>query len=300
MGFFPIEINRITKVFAGFRALDSLSFRLEQGETLALLGPNGAGKSTMIKLILGLQKIDSGEIKIFGDSPGSNAARATIGVTPQDLDFPQTLKTEEILSLVSSAFAKKGSPDFIERFELQKILSRKACDLSGGQKRRLGLACALISEPKILILDEPTTGLDSESRQWLWKIIREVNASGTSVLLTSHYMDEVEALAHRILLIENGRESFTGTVNEIKSRYDVQRVSFVCDVEMSALKADHQQLIQTLAKGSLEQKALNWQFWTQNSDQAIKDLCAHQFPFRLLSVQAISLDEALMKVRDLK
>ncbi|MDP3980577.1 MAG: ABC transporter ATP-binding protein [Chlamydiota bacterium] len=208
-----ISIQNLTKYYGSFLALDGLHLEIQEGEFFAFLGPNGAGKTTTINCLTGLSNFQSGSVSIFGNDVKNDyrQARRMIGLSPQEFNFDPFLSVEEILRFQGGYFgltgkeAKKRTHALLKSFEL---LEKKKLDhkkLSGGMKRRLTLARAMVHEPRILILDEPTSGLDLESRYELWEFLRAQNRNGTTIFLTTHYIEEAEKLCNRVGIIHQGK-----------------------------------------------------------------------------------------------
>jgi ABC-2 type transport system ATP-binding protein len=218
----------VRKSYGAVTALDGVDLDVRPGELLALLGPNGAGKSTAVGLMLGLAEPDAGEVQLFGQSPHSLDARRRVGVMLQSAGMPETLKIRELLAqtrayyphpLDAGACAKTAGID--------DLLGRRYGKLSEGQKRRVQFALAIAGRPRLLFLDEPTVGLDMESRQGLWSTVRALVADGCSVLLTTHYLEEAEALADRVAVLARGRIVAEGSVRQIRARVAQRRIRCV-------------------------------------------------------------------------
>ena len=219
------SLRGVSKRFRSTEALRDVDFELRAGEVVALLGPNGAGKTTAISALLGLRRPDSGVARLFGLDPRLAAARCRIGVTPQDLGFPSTLTVAEIVDFVRAHFDDpEQTDDVIRRFGLEDVRDRQAGGLSGGQRRRLAVALAFAPNPDVVFLDEPTTGLDVASRLSVWETIRAFGRRGGTVLLTTHNLDEAEALAHRVIVMSEGRVIADASLEEIKSHVGLRRV----------------------------------------------------------------------------
>jgi ABC-2 type transport system ATP-binding protein len=212
------QLVGVVKRYGAKTALDGVRLAIERGKVTALLGPNGAGKSTAISLLLGLVTADSGRVELFGRAPQELAARRRIGVMLQTAALPETLRVGELVELTSSYYARpRGLGEVARMVGIQNLVRRPYGTLSGGQQRRVQFALAVCGNPELLFLDEPTTGLDIEAREALWNVVRALVAEGSAVLLTTHYLEEAEALAHRVAVLMNGRIVTEGTVDEIRA-----------------------------------------------------------------------------------
>ena len=225
-----IVIDHLTKQYKDVTAVADLSLSIKQGELFSLLGVNGAGKTTTIKMLSCLTQPTGGDAFLHGHSVGKEAAqvKALIGVSPQETAVAPNLTVKENLALMCGVhgFSKQKSAEKVaeltEQFELQAILNKKAGKLSGGWQRRLSIAMALISEPRILFLDEPTLGLDVLARSELWDVIRALKGQIT-MILTTHYMEEAEALSDRIGIMRDGRLLALGTAEELKAQAGTEK-----------------------------------------------------------------------------
>jgi ABC-2 type transport system ATP-binding protein len=221
-----VEARGLTKLFGTNRAVDDIDLTVMEGEIFGVLGPNGAGKTTMLNMLATLLPIDSGEARIFGYDVRSrgHAVRQLIGVTGQFASVDENLTARENLWLfgrlqgLSSKRAHSIGDDLLAQFDLTEAARRPISQFSGGMRRRLDLAASLITRPALLFLDEPTTGLDPRNRNQMWDTIRNLVAEGSTIMLTTQYLDEADALAGRIAVIDHGRKVAEGTPSQLKTQ----------------------------------------------------------------------------------
>jgi ABC-2 type transport system ATP-binding protein len=223
-----LNVEKLKKTYStGVLALDGISLEVEAGRFFGLLGPNGAGKTTLINSIVSLARPDSGSVEVFGRDAYREfkEARRMIGVSPQEINLDKYLTVEETMLFHAGYYgvpkdkAKERTEELLERFALTDKRKQRVNTLSGGMKRRVLFARALMHDPKVLFLDEPTAGVDVELRYKLWGYIRELNRGGLTILLTTHYLEEAEALCEEIALINGGRIVAQGTIEELKWTY---------------------------------------------------------------------------------
>jgi len=211
------EFTSVRKNYGMVEALQGLDLRIRRGQLLALLGANGAGKTTAVRLLLGLAKPTSGAVRVFGGDPREASTRTRLGAVLQSARVPETLRVREHIHLFSSYYPEPlPMAEVIEAAGLQGLERRKFGELSGGQQKRVLFALGICGNPDLLVLDEPTVGLDVEARRALWKQIRAFVTRGKAVLLTTHYLAEAEALADRAVVIHRGNVVAEGTPKEIK------------------------------------------------------------------------------------
>ena len=259
---------------------------MELGEAVAFLGPNGAGKSTTINLLLGLLRPSSGRVALFGRSPWQPAARRLIGTTPQETDFPPNLKVTELLGLVAAHFPAPVEIEILLRdFGLEALAGRQAAKLSGGERRRLALAMAFAGNPRAVFLDEPTTGLDVEARHAFWHAVGRYHRDGGAVFLTTHYLEEAEALAERVVLIDRGRIVQQGAVAEIKARVAVKRLRFRADA------------VPDLPGFAEARRRDGWVVVdSPDTDALVRGLISATVDFHDLEIEPVSLEEAVVGI----
>jgi ABC-2 type transport system ATP-binding protein len=203
-----IEVNELTKSYGKQKVVDAISFEVVKGEIFGILGPNGAGKTTTLEMIETMRPIDSGTAFLNGIDVAKehNKIKSIIGVQPQTAAFEEKMKLTELLSFFASTYGRKvDALEILGEVQLKEKASEYPENLSGGQRQRFSIATALVNEPKVLFLDEPTTGLDPQSRRNLWDLIKDIRRKGVTVILTTHYMDEAEMLCDRVAIMDNGK-----------------------------------------------------------------------------------------------
>ena len=206
-----VSLVDVIKYFGSLKALDGVSLEIEQGEFFGLLGPNGAGKTTLISCLAGLARADSGKLSVLGHDVSTDyrEARRRLGVVPQELVFDPFFNVRETLQIQSGYFGIRKNDDWIDEILANLDLTSKANvnmrRLSGGMKRRVLVAQALVHKPPVIVLDEPTAGVDVELRQGLWQFVRRLNGEGHTIILTTHYLEEAESLCGRIALMKQGK-----------------------------------------------------------------------------------------------
>jgi ABC-2 type transport system ATP-binding protein len=214
----PIEVFSLKKYYGNIKAVDGITFSVNQGEIFGLLGPNGAGKTTAIEIMEGLRKGDEGDVKVLGFDPWKDGQKLhkKIGVIPQEFTFFEKTTPREAIIYYADLFGVKPNLDQI----LKEVLLEDSAkvlfeNLSGGQKQKTGLALALVNSPELLFLDEPTTGLDPNARRAIWDVIRGLKAKGKTIILTTHYLDEAQQLSDRVAIMNHGQIVAMGTADEI-------------------------------------------------------------------------------------
>ena len=228
----------VEKRYGRIQALRGLDLEVRRGELVALLGPNGAGKSTAIALWLGLIQPDAGAVRLLGGSPLDVRSRRGIGVMMQDAALIPELRVREHIEVTSSYYPDPlAVKDTLRLCRIEALANRPYAKLSGGQKRQVQFALAVCGRPQLLFLDEPTVGLDVEARETLWNTLRELVAQGSSIVLTTHYLEEAQSLADRVAVLSNGRLIATGTVDEIRSVVSRKHIRCTTQVDPGAIRA---------------------------------------------------------------
>jgi ABC-2 type transport system ATP-binding protein len=214
-----IEVRNLSKKFGDFTAVDNISFSIPSGTCFGLLGPNGAGKTTTIEMIEGIKKLSSGDILYWGKYR-TDSFKAEVGIQFQSTALMDYLTTREVLELFAKFYGNPVSTAELTKLcQLDEFLDTFATKLSGGQRQRLLLALALINDPKLLFLDEPTTGLDPQSRRNFWELIKKIKAQGKTILLTTHYMDEAEQLCDQLIIIDRGKIIAEGSPQQLLNKH---------------------------------------------------------------------------------
>ena len=284
------ELSGVTKRFGKTVALDGLDLQVRGGELFAVLGPNGAGKTTAISLMLGLQQPDAGSVSLFGQSPQLVQTRRQVGVMMQEVFLAPELRVREQIDLVASYYPDPLSPDVVmEMTHTTPLAKRPYGKLSGGQKRQAQFAMAICGRPKLLFLDEPTVGLDVQAREMMWVTLCRLVKQGASIVLTTHYLEEAEALADRVAVLSKGRVIASGTVNEMRAL--VVRKRILCSTSLSA------ELIQSwpgVESVSHDQQRLH--ITASDSEDIVRRLLAADPHVRELEVRRAGLAEAFTEL----
>jgi len=280
------RLENAHKQFGKIAALDGLNLAVNRGELLALLGPNGAGKSTAISLLLGLQRPDRGAAELFGEDPHSIDARRRIGVMMQEINLSPVMRPRELIAQTASYYPSPyDTPAVIKRLGIEKIADRPYGKLSGGQKRQAQFAMAICGRPELLFLDEPTVGLDVQAREALWQVLRDLIHEGCSIVLTTHYLEEAEALADRVVVLAKGRVIASGTVNEIRSVVARKKISCVTSLEPHDVR--HWNGVQDVRR---DQQRL--EITVTNAEKIVRQLLATDNDLTELEVSRAGLAEA--------
>lgn len=290
-----VSVSNVTKHFHQKTAVNNISFSIEKGEIAAILGPNGAGKTTVISMILGLLKPTKGEIKLFNRLPDDQRVREKIGVMLQEVSVMPGLKVNEILELFRSYYPNPLSmKELVSLTALTKEdLKTRAEKLSGGQKRRLSFALALAGNPELLIFDEPTVGMDTSSRHRFWQTIHGLADQGKTIIFSTHYLQEADDAAQRILFFADGRLVADDSPMQLRSRIQKQSVSFTLHSDESLEKLSRHPEVERVI-----QKHQRTIIQTSNTDQVLALIFQENIHARDIRIEQGTLDEAFRQLAD--
>jgi ABC-2 type transport system ATP-binding protein len=279
-----------SKRYGDVLALDQVNLDIRPGEVLSVLGPNGAGKTTALALLMGLRQPDLGRAELFGGDPGDPRVRQKIGVMLQSAALPEALRVDELVHLQSSYYpAPRPLAETLSLAGLEPLAARRYSALSGGQQRRVQFALAICGNPALLFVDEPTVGLDVEARRGFWAVLRQLRADGASIVLTTHYLEEADALADRIVLLAEGRVLADDTPAGIKSRAAGKRVRCVTAVPLAELAGWAEVEAATEEGGITELR-------TYHAERLLSRLLALDPGITGLEVLPLSLEEAFVSL----
>lgn len=288
---FVAELRDVSKVFGDIRAVDGISLRVERGETLAVLGPNGAGKTTAISLMLGLRAPTSGHAWLMEQDPREHSSRTHVGTMLQQSGLPHTLKVREVMELFRRLYPSPMSvSQAIHIAGLEEKASSLVGKLSGGQQQRLYFAVAMIGNPDLLFLDEPTVGLDVESRRNLWDQIDKLMSEGKTLVLTTHYLEEADALADRILVIDHGKVIAEGSPSAIKARVGGKTVRF----HTGGVQETYLRNLPGVQRVSVVEDKV--ELYTLEPEDALRKLFSDDIGMRDLEVVGADLEEAFISL----
>src|SRR3984893_17375521 len=282
------SLEAVYKNYGEVRALRDVNFAVRSGEVVALLGPNGAGKTTAVKLLLGLMQPNVGRARVFGGDPTNPGNRMRTGAMLQVGRVPETLRVREHIDLFSSYYQKPMPPaEVLAAVGLEKLGDRKFGDLSGGQRQRVLFGLAICGDPDLLFLDEPTVGLDVEARRMLWDEIRRMVTRGKTVLLTTHYLQEADALADRVAVINQGAIIAEGTPAEIKMQTSGKRIRCITSLGIASLRQ-----ISGVTEVSEDREAV--ELHAIEAEPVVRELLARDAQLCGLEVTSAGLEEAFL------
>ena len=285
------RLSGVKKRYGETVALDGLDLEVRSGELLAVLGPNGAGKTTAIALMLGLQIPDAGEVALFGRSPHDLAARRGVGIMMQEVALPDALTVRDLIGQTRAYYpAPLTLAETIALAGVEKIAQRPYSKLSGGQKRQVQFALAICGRPRLLFLDEPTTGLDINARETMWACVRGLVTAGASVVLTTHYIEEAEALADRVVVMAKGREVAQGTVREMRALVSRKRID--CATTLGLAKVQAWPEVSAATLGDNGQLSIT----TSDAEAVVRKLLAADPDLKDLEVRRAGLSEAFAEL----
>ena len=282
------ELQKVTKRYRDVIAVADLNLQLEAGRVTALLGPNGAGKTTTVRLLLGLTAPTSGTVTLFGEEPWSLTARSRTGVMLQVANVPETLRVREHVHLFSSYYPSPMPVDTaLEIAGIASIANRKYGELSGGQKQRVHFALAICGNPDLLFLDEPTVGLDVESRHAFWQEVRRLTARGRAILLTTHYIEEADALADRVIVVDRGTVVADGTPAEMKQFAASRRIRCVTSLAPAQIR-------RMPGVSSIRQDGAATELLTNDAERVARELLMADAGLSDLEITGAGLEEAFL------
>lgn len=285
-------LTSVSKRFGKITALDGLDLDVRSGELLAVLGPNGAGKSTAISIMLGLRQPDSGSVRLFGESPQNLDARRQIGVMMQEVMLAPELRVHEQIDLAASYYPDPHTVNAVlEMTHTTPLRNRPYGKLSACEKRQTQFAVAICGRPRLLFLDEPTVGLDIQAREMMWGALRRLVAEGASIVLTTHYIEEAEALADRVAVLAHGRVIASGTVPEIRAH--VVRKHISCSTNLAV---EEVQSWPGVEKVTCDQRRMH--ITADNAENIVRRLLAADESLDGLEVRRAGLSEAFVELTE--
>jgi ABC-2 type transport system ATP-binding protein len=281
-----IEVNNVTKTFKDKKAVQHISFSIQKGSIVSLLGPNGAGKTTTISMMLGLLKPTSGTVTMFGENPKSPAVRQRFGAMLQQVSFIDGATVGETIDLFRSYY-KHALPkrELLQLAGLEKEEQIMTDKLSGGQKRRLNFALAMVGDPEVLFLDEPTVGMDVTSRQVFWEQMEELTNEGKTIILTTHYLEEIEKVSDRIILINEGKIVEDGAPYELKKKLTKKSISCV------APNGKAEDFCSLAAVTDVKQERNRWVLYTEDSDVTLSALTTSGLAISDIQIEQGGIEE---------
>ncbi|WAA10034.1 ABC transporter ATP-binding protein [Fervidibacillus albus] len=288
-----VTVKNVSKKFHGKQVVNHVSFTIQKGEIVAILGPNGAGKTTTMRMLLGLLLPTTGSATIFNSQPTQLKVKENIGVMLQEIDLIDRLTVRELIELIRSYYASPLS--FEELVEIsgiqQETLNKMASQLSGGQKRRLGFALSLAGNPEFLVLDEPTVGMDVHGRSSFWKKIRELKQLGKTILFTTHYLQEADEFADRIILFHNGKIIADGKPNAIKEKISFNAVSFLLK---EPIPIDFLKNLPSVTNVYIQSERIF--VVSKNTDELLRLIFEQQLPVYNIQIEKGSLDDVFKQL----
>jgi len=290
-----IELNNVSKVFKNKKAVDGISFSIDKGEIVAILGPNGAGKTTTMMMMLGLLDPSEGSIQLFNNKPKERFVRERIGAMLQEVSVIDALKVKEVIQLFRSYYPRTLS--FEELVDItgftQDELKRRANKLSGGQKRRLGFALAMAGDPDVLFFDEPTVGLDVTSRKLFWNNVEMLKQRGKTIIFTTHYLQEADDVAERVILFHEGKIIGDGTPKDIKNKLTKQTVSFDATTMIR-----YEELLKLPCVNNMYEKDGRMYLVTEQTDDVLRALITKNLQVKNIEIDRGRLEDAFEQLME--
>ena len=282
-----LEVKNLSKNYGNIKALKGLSFSIQTQEKIALLGCNGAGKSTLLSIVMGLRKNSSGDCTVLKRKPEDSMNKKEVSFLPQSLSYPEHLKVKEILKVIGAHFDQVDYDHLVVELELQKLLNRQSYNLSGGERRKVGVALSLLRKPKFLIMDEPTANIDLLGKNKIYTVIRNyLKNKNCTFIFSSHEMQEVEHLAERVIVLNHGKIVADGSVQEVKNLFGLKRVSF----KSSHLDLDFSDFEKHEVQGNIHT------IYGKNGDQIVKSIFSQTKDFKNLRIFETSLEEIFINL----
>lgn len=283
------SISHVCKSFDDKLVLSDINLELKEAEVLSVLGPNGAGKTTLINTMLGRLSLDSGDINLFGHAPGSMNVKRQTGAMLQVSGLPDMSTIKEHITLFQSYYAHPMDYEQVMAFcGLKDIENQYSKTLSGGQKQRLLFALAICGNPKLLFLDEPTVGMDITARKSLWEAIETLKSQGTSILLTTHYLEEADQLSDRIVMLNKGKVVREGTPEEIKSQINTKKIRFQSEVDIATLSS----LSSVNKVKTYSNSDKYYELESDSAEKTIKEIFDQQIQISDLTIIGAALEDA--------
>ncbi|MDP9018989.1 MAG: ABC transporter ATP-binding protein [Candidatus Eremiobacteraeota bacterium] len=286
-----IALSNVSKRYGAITALDGIDLRIPAGQTIAILGPNGAGKTTAVSLMLGLRRPSAGIVSVLGSDPRDPRTRTALGAMLQTSGIPEHLQVREVIELFRTYYPKPLDTDvLVAACNLGDKLKARVTTLSGGQLQRLYFALAICGDPQIVLLDEPTVGLDVEARRAMSQTIQGIARQGRTIVLTTHYLDEADALADRIVVIDRGHIVADGSPAAIKATVAKKRLAFTCEEPLDMTT------FTSFTEGQLRRDGLSYELVTDSPEAILRELFARNVLITDLRVTGASLEEAFLQL----
>jgi ABC-2 type transport system ATP-binding protein len=286
----PIEFRATTKRYGNTTALDNVSLQVQAGGLTSILGPNGAGKTTLLAMVLGQTAPTSGQVRVFGAQPGERAVRLRMGAMLQTAGVTPQLTVRETIEVFSSYYAAPyATQETLELAGLESLADRRYAKLSGGQQRRVQFAVAVCGRPELLLLDEPTVALDAEARRGVWEVVRDLVKRGSTIVLTTHQLEEAEALSQRVVVLAGGRIVADGSPSEVKGKVAARRVQCITSVPTD-------EIVRWSSVHTVRRSGQHIEIVCNEAEQVVRDLLTRDATLVDLSVSGSTLEDAVLEL----